>query len=60
MVDIAQYQTDLAAAVNIFEKADAFTILIRKLSNSAWVCNDCFRNVAKWTNNKVIQFGSFT
>ena len=54
MVDMVQWEADMEAALNIFEKADATTLLIRKLSNAAWVCNDNLRNIAKWTNNKVI------
>lgn len=44
----------MAAALNIFEKADATTLLIRKGANAAWVCNDNVRNIAKWTNNKIV------
>jgi len=44
-------------SVTIVDKANAITLYIQKITNALWVCNDCFRNVAKWTNNKIEQFG---
>ncbi|CDW75220.1 UNKNOWN [Stylonychia lemnae] len=58
MIDLPAYKVQMSTSVTIVDKAVAITTFIQKLTNAAWVCNDCFRNVAKWTNNKIVQFGN--
>jgi len=44
----------MLAAVTIVDQAVAITTYIQTVTNALWVCNDCLRNVAKWTNNKIL------